>query len=372
MTRRRIHVVSWRDRDDPEAGGSEKHINELARRWAAAGHEVTIRTGAVRGGGAEIERDGYRVVRRGGPITGLVRSPLSEVLRRQGTGDALVEVWHGINFLAPLWWRGPRVGIAHHVHGEQFRFVLPGPAAAVAEVLERRVSPRLYRRTPLVTLSPSTRAELLGLGYPLENVHVSPPGVDDHFTPGGLRSPHPVVLSVGRLMPQKRVDLLIEALTPVQRTMPDLELVVVGGGPDEDRLRAMAPPWVTFAGRVSDAELVERYRSAWVVASASVAEGWNMTITEGGACATPAVASRIAGHTDAIVEGETGLLASGADELTAALTTLLTDEPLRRRMGEAARRHAADFTWDAAATTVLDVLEGIRPSPSPRGTPPRR
>ena len=356
MTPRRIHVVAWRDRDDPEAGGSEKHINELAFRWAAAGHEVTLRTGAVRGRAAVVDRDGYRVVRRGGHLSTLVRSPLSEVVRRQGRGDALVEVWHGINFLAPLWWRGPRVGIAHHVHGEQFRFVLPGPAAAVAELLERRVSPRLYRRTPLVTLSPSTRDELLELGYPPAHVHVSPPGVEERFSVGGRRADHPVVLSVGRLMPQKRVDVLVEALVPVQRRLPDLELVVVGTGPEEPRLRASAPPWVTFAGRVGDDELVERYRSAWVVASASVAEGWNMTVTEGGACGTPAVASRIAGHVDAVVDGETGLLATGVAEFSAAFERVLTDPALRTRLGEGARTHAANFTWDAAATAVLDAL----------------
>lgn len=358
MTPHRIHVVAWRDREDPQAGGSEKHINELARRWAAAGHDVTLRTGAVAGGATEVRRDGYRVVRRGGALTTLVRSPLSEVFRRQGRADALVEVWHGINFLSPLWWRGPRVGIAHHVHGEQFRFVLPGPAARVAEVLERQVSPRLYRRTPLVTLSPSTRAELLELGYPAGNVHVSPPGVEERFSAGGRRADHPVVLSVGRLMPQKRVDLVIDALVEVQSRVPDLELVIVGTGPEEARLRALAPAWVTFAGRVGDDELVERYRSAWVVASASVAEGWNMTVTEGGACGTPAVASRIAGHVDAIVEGETGLLATGRDELVAAFERLLTDHDLRRRMGEAARTHAAGFTWDAAAATVLAALRG--------------
>jgi glycosyltransferase involved in cell wall biosynthesis len=365
----RVHIVAWRDRDDADAGGSEKHINELARRWAAAGHDVTLRTGAVAGAPPVIERDGYRVVRRGGPLTSLVRSPLAAVRGRDGGHDLLVEVWHGINFLAPIWWRGPRVAIAHHVHGEQFRYVLPRPAAALAEVLERRVSPRLYRHTPVVTLSPSTRQELLGLGYAEELVHVSPPGVDARYSPGGTRADHPVVLCVGRLMPQKRVDLLMEALAPVQRDLPGLELVVVGHGPDEARLRSLAPAWVTFAGRVDDAELLRRYREAWVVASASVAEGWNMTLTEGGACGTPSVASRIAGHADAVIDGVTGLLADGRDQLSSALRQVLLDGALRDRLGEAARLHAAKFTWDAAAETVLGVL--LSPT-SPRGTPPRR
>ncbi|HEX4978782.1 MAG TPA: glycosyltransferase family 4 protein [Acidimicrobiales bacterium] len=356
MSIERLHVVSWRDLDDPEAGGSELHINQLARRWAASGLDVVIRTGAVRGAEADIARDGYRVVRRGGRVTGLVRSPLSEVLRRQGRRDALVEVWHGINFLAPLWCRGPRVAIAHHVHGEQFRYVLPAPAAAAAALMERRISPLLYRSTPLVTLSPSTREELVGLGHPPSNVHVVTPGVDPRFSPGGLRAPRPVVLTVGRLMPQKRVDEVFEALRPLRARFPDLEHVVVGAGPDEPRLRRLAPPWVRFAGRVPDGELVDLYRSAWVVASASVAEGWNMTLTEAGACATPAVASRIAGHVDAVVEGETGFLADDRASFTEKLGLVLSDDALRARLGETAARRSRRHTWDAAASAVLDVL----------------
>jgi len=357
VTIRRLHVVSWRDLDDTGAGGSELHINELARRWAASGIDVTIRTGAVQGGASDIRRDGYRVVRRGGQLSGLVRSPLSEVLRGQGPRDALVEVWHGINFLSPLWCRGPRVGIEHHVHGDQFRFVLPGPAARVAEVLERRVYPRVYRSTPLVTLSPSNRDELIALGYSADEVFVVPPGIAERYTPGGARSAHPTVLAVGRLMPQKRVEVLAQALAPLRATRPDLELVVVGDGPDRERLARVLPTWARLRGKVGDDELVDAYRTAWVAASASIAEGWNMTLTEAGACGTPSVATRIPGHTDAVVDGVTGVLADDVAGLTAAFDRLLGDAALRAGLGAAAAVHARAFTWDAAADAVLDVLE---------------
>jgi glycosyltransferase involved in cell wall biosynthesis len=360
VTVRRLHIVAWRDLDDAGAGGSEIHINELARRWAASGIDVTLRTGAVPGGPSELRRDGYRVVRRGGPHSGFVRAPGSELLRLQGPSDALVEVWHGVSFVAPLWYRGPCVGIAHHVHADQFEYVLPRPVARVAEVLEREVYPRLYRRTPLVTLSESNKEELVALGYPAASMHVVPPGLDERFTPGGTKAAHPQVLVVARLMPQKRVEVVADALAPLRSTHPDLELVVVGDGPDRERLVALLPEWVRMAGRVDHAALLDAYRRAWVVASGSVVEGWNMTLTEAGACGTPAVATRIHGHTDAVDDGVTGLLADDVPGLTAAFARLLGDAALRARLGAAAVTHAHRFTWDGAARRFLDLLESQR------------
>jgi glycosyltransferase involved in cell wall biosynthesis len=117
-----------------------------------------------------------------------------------------------------------------------------------------------------------------------------------------------------------------------------------------------AEDWVTFAGRVDDDGLVELYRQAWVLSSASSHEGWGMTITEAAACGTPSVVSDVAGHADAVVDGETGLLCRGGDALRAGLDRLLRDGDLRARMSAAAREHAARFTWEATARGTLEVL----------------
>ena len=109
-------------------------------------------------------------------------------------------------------------------------------------------------------------------------------------------------------------------------------------------------------GYVADEDLVDLYRSAWVVASTSLREGWGMTVTEAGACRTPSVATRIAGHQDAVIDGQTGMLVDGQDDLVGALRTILGDEDLRQRMGAAAAHHAAHFTWDATARGALAAL----------------
>src|ERR1700690_2884975 len=63
---RRIHIVAWRDLDDPEAGGSELHAHMIAASWAAAGLDVTFRTSAVPGAPVALTREGYRVLRQAG------------------------------------------------------------------------------------------------------------------------------------------------------------------------------------------------------------------------------------------------------------------------------------------------------------------
>lgn len=356
----RVHVLTWRDLEHPDAGGSEVHVTAIASVWARAGLDVTVRTSSVRGLPATASRCGYRVVRKGGRWSVFLRSPAAEIVEA-ARRDALVEVWHGVNFLAPLWARGPRVGVAHHVHGDQFRAVLPAPVAGVASFLERHVYPRLYRSTPLVTLSRSGRDDLLALGYRPDLVTVASPGVDARFRPGGGRSPDPLVLGVGRLMPQKRFDLLVGLLVRLRARHPALRAVIAGEGPERARLESVvreagAGGWLRLAGRVSDDELVDLYRRAWVLASPSTVEGWGMTITEAGACGTPAVARRIPGHVDAVVDGESGFLVDGDDEFLDRLDEVVSDDAVRERLGRRAREHAAGFTWESSAETVFEVL----------------
>ncbi len=139
-------------------------------------------------------------------------------------------------------------------------------------------------------------------------------------------------------MPVKRFDRLIRAAVAARETTPDLELVIVGTGPLRHELDALvdglgAQDWVRLVGRVSDDELLDLYRRAWVVASSSIREGWNMTLTEAAACGTPAVATRIAGHVDAVADDHSGLLADDDADLARHLAAVTSDPALRDRLG---------------------------------------
>lgn len=359
---RRVHLVAWRDLEDPEAGGSELHAHMVCKRWAEAGLDVTMRTSYAVNHPPTKTRDGYRVVRRAGRYLVFPRAAVNEALRRTGPYDALVEIWNGMPFLSPLWSRVPHSVWLHHVHAEMWNMVLPPGLATVGRVLEARLAPPVYRRSRIVTLCESSRRELVDdLGFRDDLVSVVAPGIDARFSPGGERSPTPLVVAVGRLAPVKRFDRLIRVLAEVKPRHPDLTAVIAGEGYEREALEELVREvsgegWISLPGRVSDDEIVDLYRRAWVVTSASAREGWGMTITEAAACGTPAVATRISGHEDAIADGVTGLLAGDEREMVGHLDAVLADEGLRRRLGVAALERARGYTWDATATGTLKAL----------------
>jgi len=239
---------------------------------------------------------------------------------------------------------------------------LPPRLARLGRTIEFRIAPPLYRRSQIVTLSESSKEEIARrLHLRPSNITVVPPGIDPSFRPGGTRDPSPLVVAAGRLVPVKRFDVLIDALAEVKADLPDLHAVIVGEGYERDALERRiaeldARSWISLPGRVDQATLLDLYTRAWVLASASRHEGWGMTITEAAACGTPAVATRIAGHRDAIVDGKSGLLVDDGRGLAASLDRVLRDDALRALLAKNALEHASTFTWAATARGTLEVL----------------
>jgi glycosyltransferase involved in cell wall biosynthesis len=359
---RRVDVVAWRDLEDAEAGGSELHAHEILARWAEAGIDVRLWTSRVDGKAREIRRSGYTVNRRAGRYAVFPRTAVAGFRQRIGTGDGLVEIWNGMPFFSPVWSRCPRIVFLHHVHAEMWNMVLSPSLARLGNAVEHRVAPPFYRRSQIVTLSESARDDLVRrLHFSSKRVMVVPPGIDARFSPGDGPDPDPLVVAVGRLVPVKRFDRFLEAMIALKELQPRLKAMIVGEGYERPALEALiaeadAGEWFTLPGRLTDAELVTTYRRAWVVTSTSVREGWGMTLTEAAACGTPAVATRIAGHEDAVVDGESGFLVASVPELVEATASILANPLLRRRLSLGALRRAEEMTWERTAEVTLRTL----------------
>lgn len=356
----RIHVLAWRDLDDPEAGGSEIHADAFMRRWQEAGLQIVHRTSAAAGRSKTDQRHGYEVIRRGGRMTVFPRTALSELTHRMGRFDALVEIWNGVPWFSPLWCRRPRLLVYHHVHGPMWNQIFPAPIAAMGRFLETRLAPPWYRSTPTVTLSADSYQDMVEVGWPERSLHIAPAGVDPFFSPGEQRTDHPSVVAVGRLAPVKRFDALLGQIAQTRQRVPNVTLTIVGEGPERPRLEEWirhhdAGSWITLAGRVSSEELRSLYRRSWLITSASLTEGWGLTLTEAAGCGTAAVATDVSGHRSSVLDGDTGRLAP-VGELGGALADLLLDQESRDRYGKAAEQWARSLSWDLLAQQVLAPL----------------
>jgi phosphatidylinositol alpha-mannosyltransferase len=182
----------------------------------------------------------------------------------------------------------------------------------------------------------------------------------DEFNDGKLN-----ILFVGRPEKRKGLDHLLPAFALVRKQRQDVRLIVVGGG-KFDRYKRMARSLrledVEFRGFVSDQDLPRYHKAAHVFCAPNTGfESQGIVLLEAMAAGLPLVASNIEGFAAVLTHAVHGLLALPGDEvaLADALLELLSDAPARKRMGEAGRVHAEDYSWDRVSQQVLSYYERL-------------
>ena len=360
-----IVITNWRDRAHPEAGGAELYCEQVAERLAAGGSEVVLLTAQARGQRRE-RRDGYTVVRRGGRFTVYAWAMLWLLLHRREVGG-VIDSQNGIPFFSPLAVsrRTPVVLLLHHIHQQQFSLYFRPPTAAVGRWLERTGSRWVYGRRAVAAVSLSTRLAArreLRLRGP---IHVIPCGLNMPATSTAMgRSSSPCIVCVGRLVPHKRLDLLIAAMPDIRERVPDAELHIVGEGPERARLQNLViarrlAGQVHLHGWLDAGARDDLLASAWLTVNPSIGEGWGLSVLEANAQGVPAVAFDVPGLRDSVRDGETGWLVRNESDLASAVADALQtleDVATARQWGQRTRAWAARFTWDRTASLVADLL----------------
>ncbi len=350
----RIAFLSWRDTGNPEGGGAERYLAQMAAGLVERGARVTVFSAAYRGAAPDETVDGVRYVRRGTKLTVYSQGMWQLARRRLGRVDVVVDVQNGLPFFTPLVRRGPVVVLVHHVHREQWPVVYPGFTGRIGWWVESWLAPRLYRRRQYVVVSDATRTELSQLGVDQERIAVVHNGSDPVVAVQVDKSAHPSYCVVGRLVPHKQVEHAIDAAGQLRNEFPDLAVRIVGSGWWEPELRQYVAQRglddiVHFEGHVSEVRKQEVYEESWVMALPSVKEGWGLVVGEAAAHGTPTVAYASAGGTrESIDDGVSGLLVDDRQEFTRTLGRLLREPDLRARLAHGAGAHSARYSWHSA------------------------
>jgi glycosyltransferase involved in cell wall biosynthesis len=355
-----VLILNWRDTGHPQGGGSEVFVWEIATRLVRDGRPVTIFCADHEGAPREETVEGVRFVRRGSWRTVYLWAALYHATGRFGPHEVVVDVQNAIPFFAPLYCGRPVVVLVHHVHREQWGMLFRPRTARAGWWVESRVAPWVYRNASYITVSEATRASLGGLGVDPSRVSIvhngGPAAVPNPLTAVRPRSSEPTIVFLGRLVPHKRVELLIEAAARLRNRFPGLTVRVIGHGGWEGKLRECCAvngveDMVRFEGYLEHQEKRNALAESWVLALPSVMEGWGLAVVEAAREGTTSVAFRVGGLKESILDGETGLLVEDQQGFVSALDRILASPAERARLGEAARLHAAAFTWDQAAIT---------------------
>jgi len=205
------------------------------------------------------------------------------------------------------------------------------------------------------------------------------PGADvERFRPDlptdDIRAAHgldgaPLIVCVSRLVKRKGQDRLIDALPSIRARVPGARLLIVGGGPEEDRLRSRAASLgdaVVFVGQVPEDDLPRYYAVGDVFAmpcrtrlGGLEVEGWGNVFIEAAACGRPVVVGDSGGARESLVDGETGILVDGkrTEAVADAVAGLLEDPARAAAMGAAGReRVLRDHTWPEIAGRLAEWL----------------
>ena len=368
-----MHICSPQLGLSPEASlGGEVYDREMLTRLAGLGVQVEV---ILPAGLACPQAPNLRVtrlpLRRGYRwfVSNLAFPPYIGQTYRRRPFD-LLRV-HSLRFTGPAalaarrLYRLPVPVVAHHHHLDRDRWT---------DHLERRV---VQRCEMVITDSEFAREQLISeLGAPPERVRVVHLGVGPAYRPLprneklarrlGVRSQR-VLLYLGSLKARKNLSVLLQALRMVLQEQDDIQLLLVGRGESEEKLRRQTLELglenaVRFVGFVPEAEKPAWVNLADIFVLPSRLEGFGLVAAEAMACGKPLVASRAGALPEVVADGESGLLCNPHNpaDFAHAILRLLEDQPLADAMGRAGlERVKRLFQWDESARRTLALYEEV-------------
>jgi glycosyltransferase involved in cell wall biosynthesis len=372
----------------PDIGGPATYVRNLARALAARGTGVEVVT---YGDGSRSDEDGFtvhRVPRRRAPA--LRYAAYAAAVRRAAARADLVFAQDPLSAGLPA-----RVGarlarrpallkvvgdLAWEIAGdvgwttdgvEAFQTRRYGPRVEALRLAQRTVA---RGARGVIVPSGYVRGIALGWGVAPERLHVvhngvpppphAPPSAEEARQGLGLAGDF-VVTSIGRLIPLKRFDVLIRALTLLRDEVPRARLVLVGSGPCEGALRALASESgvaerVRFTGRLAQAEVLRHLRASHVFALVSTHEGFSHVLLEAMQAGVPVVATDVGGNRELMEDGRCGRLLEVASPaaVAGALADLWRSAALRARLAAEGERRARE-SWPVMLEGTLRVFARV-------------
>lgn len=386
-----ILVLAWRDPRSADSGGAELFAHEMLSRLDRAKYRI-VHIAPRQPDLPESETiDAITYLRMGNPLT-VIGYAWSFYRHNQHTIDYVIDHCNTHRFFTSLWVSKPkRIFFIHQLTREIWFAHLPFPLNAIGYALETPML-RLARHDPTLTVSASTKADLVATGFDPACVQILPEGLNFEPWPPHAFLPKAgkTFLYVGRYARYKGMEAIIHALAQVKAQHQDARLWLVGkinadyyqgvlkpliaahgltvsthpvSAPASDAASAPVPdPDILLWGYVPQEQKLALMSRAVAALLPSRREGWGLTVTEAAVVGTPSIVYPSPGLVDAVDHGRAGYITTActAEALAAMMLTVLADEARYAQMRQRAYAFSQPLHWDQTARAFDTFLDELR------------
>jgi len=360
-------------------GGAEKRIYELGKRLVAKGNEVHI-FGVKWWDGADI------IQNEGMVLHGVCGKMELYINGRRSIKEAIIfsimlfphlikEKFDVIDVSVFPYFscfsvkivstskRIPMITTWHEIW-EDYWYEYLGNFGFVGKFIERLVS-RMSNHS--IAVSDHTKKGLESLGIDHHNIHVVTNGIDIIKINQIKSSIYTCdIIFIGRFIKEKNLDILIESVDHIKKDVPDIECHIIGGGPEEKKLKGMVfdlglQSNIKFLGFLDQDDVIAKLKSSKVLVLPSSREGFGIVVIEAFACSVPVITVRSPGNAaQELVNEDTGFVVNlNAGEIGDSIYTIVTDDKFRKKISENAFLKSKEYEWDKKTMELLNIYNGL-------------
>lgn len=366
-----ILILNWRDPKHPNAGGAEIVTKEHAKAWIKAGHKVYWFSSTFQGGKQKEIIDDILIIRKGDQVLGVqLQAFLWYLFGKHESFDVVIDQFHGIPFFTPLYVRTKKFAFIHEVTKNVWKFnPWPKPFNMIPYLIGTIVEPWIfklfYSRIHFLTVSESTKNELMQWGMKGKNISVIHNGTSNYLSKTKVeKNRERTVMFLGAIAQDKGIENALSIFAAIQEHDSAWEFWVAGKGDPAyiKQLKHLANKLrikkITFFGFVSDTKKFELLAKAHILINPSVREGWGLVNIEANTVGTPVVAYDVPGCRDSIKNGTTGIIVKEGDEkgMADACIRLVNDKNIYKKISQNALSWSKRFDWKDATNKSLTII----------------
>ncbi len=364
----RILWFTWKDRKNPLAGGAE-FINEaLASCLVKDGHEVIFIVAGFREGSREEIKDGYKIIRVGNKWSVYFQAYRYYKKNLKGWADLIIEEINTIPFMTQLYTKERKVLIVYQLCREIWFYQMFFPLNVIGYMIEPLYL-WLLRKNTVVTISLSTKNEIITYGFTPRNISVIPIGIELEAVKD-LRSikkySHFTILSLGAIREMKKTLHQIETFEIAKKQVPETQLKIAGNDYDHHYINKVLKliqnsPYrkdIAYLGKVDKKKKIELIQKSHCIIVTSVKEGWGLIVTEANSQGTPAISYDVDGLRDSVKNKFTGLLCqeNTPQNLAKNIIKLYRNKALYKKLQMNAWQWSKEMTFDRSYQEFLKII----------------